>query len=283
MIFNILTANSFLTALACSLLFGIASGAAGAFIAIKKETSSINIVAISSFLGIMVAQAFFQQYFYEVSILLTAIITILAITLLKLLNYSGTMQMQTAKITIFAILLGVVFTLFTFLQRNDFNITDIERLFFGNSANLLPQEALYIIVASLLFIIILLLFFRKIKISLFDPSYAKGIGLNVGVYNVIFKILCAALIFAGVQITGIFLAGAIFILPVVGATFLKSGFVGLVLLSSIIGALGGFLGGFAALHIKEASSGASVLIACFMLVAIFYFIGLYKKNMGTAK
>lgn len=283
MISNMLTANSFLTALACSLLFGVASGAAGTFVAIKKETLSVNIVAVSSFLGLLVGQAFFGKYFYEASILLTVLITLVALSLLGLLRYSGSIPKQTAMLAILATLLGVAFTIFTFLQRNNFNVADVERLFFGNSANLLPHEAFYIIIASLLFFIIFLLFFNKFKIVLFDPAYAKSIGLKAGAYNFIFNISWGLLIFTGVQITGIFLAGAIFILPAVGAKFLKCSFVSLVALASIIGGLGGFVGGFAALHLSGVSSGASVLIACFLISSAFYIIGLYKKNAGTAK
>lgn len=267
--------SSFFATLGIALILGAASGACGAFVAIKKETCSVNIISAAAFSGILVSYALCGSHKYFIALAIAIIISLLASILLKLFYLS----MNTAKFALQAITLsgfiGLCVMLYSYLHSNGYSVDEAERLFLGSSSDMLGAEMLSVVAVSLLFLVVIAIFFKKFEIILFDKAHASSVGINEQIYSLLFKILCVLLIIVSLHITGVFLTGAAFIIPFLATRLLVCGFGKAVFVSACYGAgiypaataISGFF--------PVISSGPAVVILSLMIWGLSYLC--YKR------
>ncbi|PHK93009.1 hypothetical protein CR162_20865 [Pseudoroseomonas rhizosphaerae] len=113
--------------------------------------------------------------------------------------------------------LGVVFTgmfaagivMLAFL-RTDAHITHI---LFGNILGIEPEDFWQTLAVGGATLLVLLVKGRDLTLFCFDPTHARGIGLNIAALRYLFLALLSAAIVAGVQAVGVILVVALLITP----------------------------------------------------------------------
>ena len=89
--------------------------------------------------------------------------------------------------------------------------TDINNYLFGSILSINETD---IIVSVILFILVILLYvvsYNKIFAITFDEKFAKSIGINTNLYNMIFASLCSIVVVLGMRLMGSLLISSVFI------------------------------------------------------------------------
>lgn len=276
-----LTGVPFIAITLCALVFGAAGGAAGIFLTVKNEPFFINIVSSAAFLGILATLAVASQENYPVYFIFMTLFSIIGMGLPKLIRHYGAASIKTAEVITLVCILSAALTLFTYLREKSGEAEYTERLFFGNTVGLLSSEIILICLVSMAFIVFIYFCSNKLQISFFDGDYAESIGFSQKKYEIIFKLACMPLVFFGIQLTGIFLAGAIFLIPAQISRLFRLDFKKNLAVSSLTGALGTAAGADISANIPGASSGALiVLILAILFAAARIFLGNKRKEKG---
>ena len=113
--------------------------------------------------------------------------------------------------------LGVVFTgmfaagivLLAFLTTE----AHITHILFGNILGIEPEDFWQTLVVGGLTLAVLLLKGRDLMLFCFDPTHARGIGMNIGLLRYLFLALLSAAVVAGVQAVGVIMVVALLITP----------------------------------------------------------------------
>jgi ABC-type Mn2+/Zn2+ transport system permease subunit len=115
----------------------------------------------------------------------------------------------------------------------------------------------------------LVLFHKELELTSFDPTHAAVIGLKAGPMRLLLLGLLALAVTTGIQAVGVILTNALLVTPAAAAALLTDSFRGRMILSALIAA-GSAVVGLVASYLLQASSGASVVLACtgaFLLAA----------------
>ncbi|KAB8139390.1 metal ABC transporter permease, partial [Gracilibacillus oryzae] len=91
-------------------------------------------------------------------------------------------------------------------------------------------------------IFIVVLMFKEWKLYLFDPNFAKGIGLSLKGMNILYTLALVTTIVIGIQAVGVILIAALLIIPPVSSRYWTQSFGMMLLLSAVFGGLAGAAG-----------------------------------------
>ncbi len=136
---------------------------------------------------------------------------------------------------------------------------DLNSYLFGS---ILSTSWIDVISASILTIIVLLFYFfafHRIFAITFDENFAKSIGIKTGVYDIIFAIICSAIVVLGMRLLGSLLISSLIIFPALSAMSIAKTFKGATLLSIIISIIA-FLIGLIISFFAATPTGATVVI-----------------------
>jgi ABC-type Mn2+/Zn2+ transport system permease subunit len=113
--------------------------------------------------------------------------------------------------------------------------------------------------------------YRKMLFTTFDPEVAEASGVNVSRIDTLFSFVLAAAIVATMNVLGVTLVAAALVVPAVIARMLTNSFSRMLVLSVLIGGLGGFFGMYAS-WFWNISSGASIVLTEAALFLVVYAI-----------
>ncbi len=118
---------------------------------------------------------------------------------------------------------------------------------------------------------VVILFYRPLQLTSFDPVMAASIGIPVLAVDYMLTTCTSLVVVCGVQIAGVILVVAMIITPAASAYLLSDRLDRMILLSALLGAVGFWIGFFAAGAVG-ASAGASVVVTMtliFLLCLVF--------------
>lgn len=275
---GIAVVGSFFAALVAAFIFGAASGACGAFVAVKKETASVNIISVAAFAGVISSYALLGSGRYMIAIIAALFISLITAFILKLFYNSMNASKFAVQSIILASLTGVCVTIYSYLYGGGHGINDAERLFLGSSADIIGSETLSLYIIGLVFLLIITIFFKRFEITVFDRDHARSVGINTKIHSAVFKILSVILIVNALQVTGVFLMGAAFVLPFLTVRLLVSGFRKTVMASALLGACVSLTGTAISGLFPLISSGPAIVLLNLMLWGLAH---LYLKWLAV--
>lgn len=154
---------------------------------------------------------------------------------------------------------------------------DIQSYMFGSIAFTGINHLIIIAPIAVVVVVSFILLYNKIFAVTFDESFAKAIGINTKVYNMIFACFTAVIIVVGIKIMGSLLISSIIILPALSAMQVFTKFKKVMIASALMSVTCFIIAFFLFI---EYSSGASVVIVnliCFIICAI---IGNIRKKLA---
>lgn len=159
--------------------------------------------------------------------------------------------------------LGVVFTgmfaiglvLLAFLTT-DAHVTHI---LFGNILGIEPADRIQALVAGGATLAVLAVFGRDLILAAFDPTHARGIGLNPDRLHLLFLALLSGAVVAGVQSVGVILVVALLITPGCIGLLLAERFGRVAAIAAGAAVLANALGILASYHLNASTAGCIVL------------------------
>lgn len=155
--------------------------------------------------------------------------------------------------------------------------TDINNYLFGSILSLNQIDVIISIVLSLLVIVLYLFSYNKIFLITFDERFAKGIGVNTGLYNMLFSILCSIVVVIGMRLLGALLISSLIIFPTLSSMQLFKSFK-TVVISSIIISIIAFIVGLIISYYFSTPTGATIVIVNLIIFILFKIISYIKTK-----
>jgi ABC-type Mn2+/Zn2+ transport system permease subunit len=115
--------------------------------------------------------------------------------------------------------------------------------------------------------------YRKLLFTTFDPEVADVSGVNTARMDAVLMLLLSVSILATMKVLGVVLIAAILVIPPVVARMLTNSFARMLWLSTLIGALCGFVGMILSYHLDVSSGATIVLVGAALFAVVFGITG----------
>lgn len=264
--------------LAGSLLLGFASGMIGSFVLLKKQSLISDAMAHAALPGVCIAFIIFQEKSMPLLLTGAAITSLLATQGIQVIIKHSRIKTDAAIGIIISVFFGFGIVLLTYIQQNSTgNQAGLNSFIFGQAASLVKSDVQLIAISSLLLIIVTTFCFKEFKISIFDPSFARGIGISVSLYNGVLLALIVGIVVIGIQMVGVVLIAALLITPPLAARYWTENLSVMAWLAGIFGGISGMVGASMSTIIGDLPTGPMIVLSASL---IFFISLLFGKRKG---
>ena len=179
--------------------------------------------------------------------------------------------------------IGVVFTgmfaVGVLLMSRTRSYRDLSHMLFGNVLGVTTQDLYLIAGVAFVVLLTLWLFHKELELTSYDPTHAEVIGLRAGLMRLLLLGLLALAVVTGIQAVGVILTNALLVTPAAAAALLTDKFSRRMLVSAIFTTVCAATG-LVASYMLQASSGASIVLAC---TAAFAFAGAFNATIRRTR
>ena len=144
---------------------------------------------------------------------------------------------------------------------------------FGNVLGVDDQQVVLVALVSVMTAVVVFLAYRPMLFSTFDPEVANVSGVPTARIDALLMLLLAATILTTMNVLGVMLVAASLVIPPVVARMATSSFSRMLLLSTAIGALSGFIGMMSSYHLNIPSGPMIVLVGTVAFIGAFALTG----------
>ena len=144
---------------------------------------------------------------------------------------------------------------------------DFDAALFGNILGVSRGDLLAILVVVIAASLVLFVAYKQFLFTTFDVEVARFYGVPTGWIETLFSLVLAGTIVVSMQVLGVLLIAGATVIPPIVARLLTDSFKTMVLLSTTLGALCGFVGIYLSFYV-DVSSGASVVLVEASLFAL---------------
>ena len=260
-----------LVSLSC-LILGMSSGAIGCFATLRREALLADCIAHSSLAGVGVAFLLFGTK--ELIVLLTGalIMGLIAVAAIQYIVSSTKIKRDSAIAIILASIFGFGLVILTYINKLPGSAkAGLDKLIFGQAATLVRTDLDMIFITSVSVVALLVLFFRDIKISVFDPAFARTVGVNSKLISFILSLCLSVTVVVGIQTAGVILIISMIVAPAIAARQWTSHLATMLLLSALFGAIASFISSMISMYYSVPTGPVTVLIlSVFAFVSLFF-------------
>ncbi|WP_342567314.1 metal ABC transporter permease [Psychrobacillus sp. FSL K6-4046] len=272
-----LTGN-LLWVLAGAILLGIAAGLNGTFAFLQKQSLVGDAAAHAALPGIALAYLIFEKKDLPILMLGAAITAALSVYMIQWIVSHSKLKADAAIGLILSVFFGIGIVLITIVnQSGTGNQSGLNDFIFGKAATMAKSDLIWLSSSAILIILMCLLFFKEWKLMIFDPIFAKGIGLPVERLRILLTALTVLTIVTGIQAVGVILMAAMLIIPAAAARFWSSHLGIILVTSAFFGALSGALGTMISSLRIGLSTGPIIVLVAATLFSLSYF---FAPNRG---
>ena len=199
-------------------LLGLASGIAGTFAVLRKESLIGDGLSHAALPGVVIAFLLTGIKDIEVLIAGAALSSIAAAWLITITVENSKIKFDGALATILSAFFGLGMVLLTYLQSlNNAGQAGLSKFIFGQAATILARDVYITSAAALIIIVLTALFWKELKLISFDVEYAKTLQIPVTFTLILYRALLIMTIIIGIQSVGAILISSLLIAPAVGA------------------------------------------------------------------
>ena len=151
--------------------------------------------------------------------------------------------------------------------------TSIDAAIFGSVLGVTAADVWVVAGVTLAAGAVVFAFYRKLLFTTFDPEVADVSGVNTARMDALLMLLLSVSILATMKVLGVVLIAAILVIPPVVARMLTNSFARMLLLSTLVGALCGFVGMILSFHLDVSSGATIVLVGAAVFAVVFAVTG----------
>ena len=140
----------------------------------------------------------------------------------------------------------------------------------------LIRRLLALAAVALLVVLVVFISFKEWKLYLFDPSFARGLGISGRWMDAVYTAVLVLVIVTGIQAVGVILMAAMLIIPAVSARYWTHSFGAMTLLSALFGGASGAVGTLISTWGKGWPTGPFIVLAAASLFLVSLFFGSAK-------
>lgn len=281
---NILFSYDFQVVALGTMILAMSSAVVGCFSVYKGQSLIGDAIGHSTFPGIILAFMFFQS---KNPILLTigAIISGgLAYKIIQLIESNSKIKLDAALAIVLTGFFGFGLALKSYIQGHpqysNISQSGLKGYIFGVAAFITKADVLIIAIFSIFVLVLVFIFYEELVISTFDKNYAKTIGINNKIVDLILLIMMITLISLGLKSVGAILISSFLLIPCICANQYSKNIKNVLFISMFVGAISSFLGSYFSSAIKGFSTGPMIILfMCFFTIFSMLFgkYGIFKR------
>ena len=155
---------------------------------------------------------------------------------------------------------------------------DVCSTLFGSTSILtLSISDVYLCVAlSLVVVLVFIVFFNKIFLLTFDEDFAKAIGVNIELYNLLFALVIAIVIVLAMNLVGSLLISALVVFPALSSMHIFKSFKGVSICAAFLAILCSSLGIIVSI-LAGTPVGSTVVVVQIVVFILCGLIGLIRR------
>ncbi len=148
---------------------------------------------------------------------------------------------------------------------------------FGNILGVTQEDVWVVAGVTLMVVAIIFFFYKQLLFTTFDAEVAQVYGVKTEWVDTLFALVLAAALIASMQILGVTLIAAALVIPAITARLLTDSFNRMIVLSTFIGSLTGFVGMVLSYYVDVASGASIVLVQATIFGLVLTITSLQKQ------
>ncbi|MGN4127953.1 metal ABC transporter permease [Lysinibacillus sphaericus] len=273
-----------------TMLLGIAAGITGTFSFLQKQSLVGDAAAHAALPGIALAFLLTGQKELPILMIGAAITSALSVYCIQWIVSFSKMKADAAIGLVLTVFFGVGVVFLTIVNRSPIgNQSGLNNFIFGKAATMTKSDLLWLLLSATIIILVSLLLYKEWKLLIFDPVYAKGIGLPIEALKATLTVLIVMTIVTGIQAVGVILMSALLIIPAASAKLWTSKLSSMLMLSAAIGGISGITGTFISSIRTGLSTGPIIVLVAATIFFLSYLISpsgqinKYRRKMQFRK
>ena len=250
-------------------LLGLASGIAGTFAVLRKESLIGDGLSHAALPGVVIA--FLLTGIKDIEVLITgaALSSITAAWLITITVENSKIKFDGALATILSAFFGLGMVLLTYLQSlNNAGQAGLSKFIFGQAATILARDVYITSAAALIIIVLTALFWKELKLISFDVEYAKTLQIPVTFTLILYRALLIMTIIIGIQSVGAILISSLLIAPAVGARQWTNKLGTMCILAGFFGMVSAIGGTISSTSVQKLPTGPAIIVILSVIVLL---------------
>ena len=250
-------------------LLGLASGIAGTFAVLRKESLIGDGLSHAALPGVVIA--FLLTGIKDIEVLITgaALSSITAAWLITITVENSKIKFDGALATILSAFFGLGMVLLTYLQSlNNAGQAGLSKFIFGQAATILARDVYITSTAALIIIVLTVLFWKELKLISFDVEYAKTLQIPVTFTLILYRSLLIMTIIIGIQSVGAILISSLLIAPAVGARQWTNKLGTMCILAGFFGMVSAIGGTIWSTTVQKLPTGPAIIVILSVIVLL---------------
>lgn len=262
-----------------TMILGTAAGTIGSMAYWKRQNLMSDALSHAALPGVVIAFLVIGEKNLLVLIIGAAISALIGAFFIQWITSSSRISEDSAMGMVLSIFYGLGVMLLTIANRSaGGNQSGLDSFIYGQAAAMVRSDVITMLVLALIVVVIVLIGFKEWKIYLFDPEFAKGIGLSIKGMNTLYTVLLVTTIVIGIQAVGVILMAALLIIPAVSARYWTESFRVMLVLSAIFGGVAGATGTLISAMGSGLPTGPFIVVVG---AAVFIISLVFGKEKGT--
>lgn len=250
-------------------LLGLASGIAGTFAVLRKESLIGDGLSHAALPGVVIAFLLTGIKDIEVLIIGAALSAITAAWLITITVENSKIKFDGALATILSAFFGLGMVLLTYLQSlNNAGQAGLSKFIFGQAATILARDVYITSAAALIIIVLTALFWKELKLISFDVEYAKTLQIPVTFTLILYRSLLIMTIIIGIQSVGAILISSLLIAPAVGARQWTNKLGTMCILAGLFGMVSAMGGTIWSTTVQKLPTGPAIIVILSVIVLL---------------
>ena len=250
-------------------LLGLASGIAGTFAVLRKESLIGDGLSHAALPGVVIAFLLTGIKDIEVLIIGAALSAITAAWLITITVENSKIKFDGALATILSAFFGLGMVLLTYLQSlNNAGQAGLSKFIFGQAATILARDVYITSAAALIIIVLTALFWKELKLISFDVEYAKTLQIPVTFTLILYRSLLIMTIIIGIQSVGAILISSLLIAPAVGARQWTNKLGTMCILAGLFGMVSAMGGTIWSTTVQKLPTGPAIIVILSIIVLL---------------
>ena len=250
-------------------LLGLASGIAGTFAVLRKESLIGDGLSHAALPGVVIAFLLTGIKDIEVLIAGAALSSIAAAWLITITVENSKIKFDGALATILSAFFGLGMVLLTYLQSlNNAGQAGLSKFIFGQAATILARDVYITSAAALIIIVLTALFWKELKLISFDVEYAKTLQIPVTFTLILYRSLLIMTIIIGIQSVGAILISSLLIAPAVGGRQWTNKLGTMCILAGFFGMISAIGGTIWSTTVQKLPTGPAIIVILSVIVLL---------------
>lgn len=224
-------------------ILGMAAGVIGSFAFWRRHSLLSDALAHAALPGVVIG--FFVAGGKHLPMLLlgAGLSALVGAWFIQWIRSSTRIKEDTAMGLVLSVFFGFGIMLLTVVNRSAAGgQSGLDNFIFGQAAAMVRQDVTVMAVLASVVLVAVLVAFKEWKVFLFDPAFARGLGLPLGWMNGLYLALLVLVIVTGIQAVGVILIAALLVMPGVSARYWTQSFGKMLVLAALFGGGAGAAG-----------------------------------------